>query len=204
MLLVTRGRPLPQDMVSEKALREFTLLRNAGAALFAAAFTGPSDEAAHARAFAPHETKETTRVKFAGFRAKERFHAPLDIGTFPRPQTIAFRDRPVVTHSVQHGRDAGDFEETQARTRRLSVCTNGILAEEVTYCPERPPYQQQSTATRGKKQILRSPLPAASLRMKTRCARFHFAAAIEATSIMSPLSVPVTVTFSPAKARGLA
>jgi len=36
-----------------------------------------------------------------------------------------------------------------------------------------------------------------------RTERTHFAAAIEVTLIMSPLSVPVTLTFSPAKARGL-
>lgn len=92
----------PAGMAGEKALREFTLLRNSGVALLVAAFAGPGDEAAHARALAPNEAEETARVEFAGVCAKERLHAPLQIWTSPRPQAIAFRDHPIVTQRVQH------------------------------------------------------------------------------------------------------
>jgi len=67
----------------------------------------------------------------------------------------------------------------------------------------RPALLATARRDENKKQILRSPPAASSLKMTTHKMRCHFAATIEVTLIMLPLSVPVTLTFSPAKARGL-
>lgn len=95
-----------------------------GLALFAAALGDPGKEAAHARAFGPHEAKEFAGVQASGGRAKERLHAPAQIGAIPGLEAVALGDEPVIAERVQHiGR-----REAGASDRSFLACMDEILA----------------------------------------------------------------------------
>lgn len=78
------------------------------AALFAAAVFHPGEEAADAGAFGPHQVEEFARAEIRAGGTEESFHAPLQIGTFPRTEAIALGNHPIIAECVQHtGRRIG-------------------------------------------------------------------------------------------------
>jgi hypothetical protein len=50
----------------------------------------------------PRELEEFRRAPIGGFFAQESFKTPLDIGTAPRPETVAARSEPVEFEEVPH------------------------------------------------------------------------------------------------------
>ncbi len=93
--------------------------------LFAAALGDPAKESAHAGAFCPHEMQEFAGVEIGGGGAKESFHAPAKIGAFPRRESVAFGDNPVIAKRVQHvlearhGGQAGDWRLEAGKHQKM-------------------------------------------------------------------------------------
>jgi hypothetical protein len=71
------------------------LLEDALAMHFAPARVGPLEESEQAGAFAPDETEKGARIRGRGFRAKESFHAPANVGATPGLQAVAFTRIPI-------------------------------------------------------------------------------------------------------------
>ena len=62
----------------------------------------PIEKTANAGALLPHQVTEFAGIQVRGVRAKERFHSPLYVGRFPRPQAISPGDDPIVAQRVKH------------------------------------------------------------------------------------------------------
>src|SRR6266481_6342483 len=85
-----------------KCLRDSMQLSGVAAALEALSLRGPIHEPLHMVAVFPGEVKKLASRQIGRFFSKERFKAPADVRTLPRPESIAPGCVPVILHCLEH------------------------------------------------------------------------------------------------------